>query len=123
MLYRRVTDELSLHQILLLSANEVRKLLPQLPSILHDAEDYFLTKWIEHQLHKIQYKSLQAVVPQKMKKLSTECGTLVRAPEEKYSCIYYDRSDYSRTYFNIRLYTRAAPIDNFDRKGVLCAFI
>ena len=120
-LYRRVTDELSLHQILLLSANEVRKLLPQLPSILHDAEDYFFDKLDRASNAQDPVQEFTSRCPTEDEKIVDRMWDVSESPRRKVcvSCIYYDRSDYSRTYFNIRLYTRAAPIDNFDRKGVL----
>ena len=123
--YRQQVTGMVLHQIILFSSLEMRRLLYQLPSIENEAENYY------RNFYSIRNTNLQSSeIPKNSQTVpfpspaedAQECDKFWEIYESKrrkicISCVYYDTVDYTRTYFQFKLFTRPTEIDSFSRKG------
>ena len=119
-IYRQQCDQLVLHKILLLSINETRQFLAHLINVSREARDGFFNHNPYSIRQEEEHRSL-TVTPTEHRALVDNYWEICQTPRRKISVgsIYYDRESLTKTDLSIRLYTRAAPLDEYRRKGVL----
>ena len=127
--FRDNVTKLDLHQILILSLFEVRRLLWCLPSIVREAQEKFEEMCNNNSLtDRDMLEESNVTIPQLEYPSPAEdaikCHHFWTVNESArrmvcMSIIFYDNNDFNRSYFQIKLFSRARMEDSFQRKALV----
>ena len=118
-LYRLTTEKMMLHQIMFLSIFEVQKLVYNLPGIMRFAEESFRRNPNNISQEGNAVVDYGFLKPEQDAEYCDQYWDVLETARRKLrvSTVWYEKQDFSRTYFQIKLFTRKSVDAEFVKKG------